>query len=373
MSCGISKEVQALKDKMQGEVDGLTKDLAGEAEAGKGLLDQLSSLKAKAEGMIESVSADILAAIPPIPEPLAGLQDKMTGFLDNPTDPGAFVTKLNEMSEKFGTDALNAGLSGLGIDPTEANKQLDKFNKLKEKGQKALNDLSQGTLNILNLPKDISDAIKVAQGDVSSLAGSIEGMMPKGFDPAGALDKLCASVPNLEIAPDGSTVAKGVPISVPSKDGDPAPAPEAAKDVPPPATQQTNQFVKENKSIDVIPMTRKRSDIFQAFRDRCTFQTDNIAPTAKDLKRLIKQAQETGGTVSQNIIDQFNSWRNYFFIYGADSVIELHNEYKNNGLKFKEEHIPTLKIDRPALEQSVPLPEIRAKIEALKYVEILEE
>lgn len=373
MSCGISAEVQAIKDQMTAKVDGLTKEFAGEAEAGKGLLDQLSGLKSKVESAIEGLSADILAAVPQPELPQGKLQDLMGDFVADPTNPAAFTSKINEMAEKFGKDALNSALSGLGIDPTKANEQLDKFNSLKQKGQAALEQLSQGALNIANLPKDVKDAISIAQGDFSSLASSIEGMVPKDFNPAAALDNLCASVPNIEIGPDGVKITKGVPASVPSKDAEGAPPPEAPKDVPPPETKQTNTFVKSNKTIDVITMSKSRDEIFTAFRERLKFASDSIYPQAISYKRLVDQAKEDPTlTVSKNIIDLYWSWRNYYFIHNADCVIELHNEYKNAGLKFKQEHIPTFKIEKDELEEKCVDPGVRASITALKYVEILE-
>lgn len=376
MSCGVTKEIQALKDNMKAQVDGLTKEFAGEAEAGKGLLDQLSGLKSKVQGTIESVSADILAAVPPIPEPLAKLQDQMGGFLQNPTDPGSFVTKINEMAEKFGTDALNSGLSGLGIDPAAVNKQLDKFNQLKEKGNQALESISQGALDLFNVPKEVTDAIGIAQGDTSSITNafskSISNIVPAGFDPSAALDSLCSSVPNVEITPEGVAVTKGVPATVPSKDAEPAPPPEPPKDVPPPAVKQTNAFVKENKTVQVVPMTRKRSDIFQAYRDRVTIASQ-IAVKATSYKNIIENAKKENVTPSQDVVDQFNSWRNYFFVYKADAVTELHTEYKNNGLEYKENLLEPIKFEKLELEEKVKVQQVRAEILALKYVLVLDE
>lgn len=375
MSCGLSAEAQAAKDKITAATDELTKEFAGELETGKGLLDQLSGLKGKVQGMMESVSADILSLVPPLPEPLENMQDQMTDFLQAPTDPGSFLTKLNNTAEKFGKDQLDKALGGLGVDVDAATKSLDKFNELKQKGQQALESISKGTLNLLDVPKDIKDAIGIAQGDPSAiqsaLSKSVSGIIPAGFDIAAKLDSLCAAVPNLETGADGVTVEKGTPASVSSSDCDAPAAAAEKKDIAPPAIKPINGYVKGWKSIDVFEMNNTREKIFQEFRDRIKFKNDSIFPTALQLKQEIAALEKAEQVVPRTLIDDFQSWRNYYFIYGTQNVINLHNDYKNAGLKHDAERIPKYVIEQKQLEQLSPNPGVAASISALPYVEIV--
>ena len=101
--CGPSAAQDKLNETIAGaksEVDNLIGDSLG------GLTDSNVPLKDKISGLTDGIKADLDVATPELPEPAFTLQSQMTNLLNNADNPGAVITQMDEIREKFG-DKIN--------------------------------------------------------------------------------------------------------------------------------------------------------------------------------------------------------------------------------------------------------------------------
>ena len=114
--CGPSAAQDKLNETIasaKGELDSLIGDSVG------GLADSNVPLKDKISGLTDGIKADLDVATPELPEPAFTLQSQMTNLLNNADNPGALITQMDEIREKFG-DKINVDemFDEFGLDST---------------------------------------------------------------------------------------------------------------------------------------------------------------------------------------------------------------------------------------------------------------
>ena len=214
--CGPSAAQDKLNDTIasaKGEVDSLIGDSIG------GLADSNVPLKDKISGLTDGIKADLDVATPELPEPAFTLQSQMTNLLNNADNPGALITQMDEIRDKFG-DKINVDemFDEFGLDSTELKKINDDYkSKLSEATKlQELQNKGAGLKDSVS-----SDLLALATGDVSAIGKLIGGAADKifgGSTKADLLDKVCTNIPNLEMDADGNVIEKGPETLVPDKD-----------------------------------------------------------------------------------------------------------------------------------------------------------
>lgn len=214
--CGPSAAQDKLNETIasaKGEVDNLIGDSVG------GLTDSNVPLKDKISGLTDGIKADLDVATPELPEPAFTLQSQMTNLLNNADNPGALITQMDEIRDKFG-DKINVDemFDEFGLDSTELKKLNDDYkSKLSEATKlQELQNKGAGLKDSVS-----SDLLALATGDVSAIGKLIGGAADKifgGSTKGDLLDKVCTNIPNLEMDADGNIIEKGPETLVPDKD-----------------------------------------------------------------------------------------------------------------------------------------------------------
>ena len=214
--CGPSAAQDKLNETIAGaksEVDNLIGDSLG------GLADSNVPLKDKISGLTDGIKADLDVATPELPEPAFTLQGQMTNLLNNADNPGALITQMDEIRDKFG-DKINVDemFDEFGLDSTELKKLNDDYkSKLSEATKlQELQNKGAGLKDSVS-----SDLLALATGDVSAIGKLIGGAADKifgGSTKADLLDNVCTNIPNLEMDADGNIIEKGPETKVPEED-----------------------------------------------------------------------------------------------------------------------------------------------------------
>ena len=214
--CGPSAAQDKLNETIAGaksEVDNLIGDSLG------GLADSNVPLKDKISGLTDGIKADLDIATPELPEPAFTLQSQMTNLLNNADNPGALITQMDEIRDKFG-DKINVDemFDEFGLDSTELKKLNDDYkSKLSEATKlQELQNKGAGLKDSVS-----SDLLALATGDVSAIGKLIGGAADKifgGSTKADLLDNVCTNIPNLEMDADGNIIEKGPETKVPEED-----------------------------------------------------------------------------------------------------------------------------------------------------------
>ena len=214
--CGPSAAQDKLNDTIasaKGEVDSLIGDSIG------GLADSNVPLKDKISGLTDGIKADLDVATPELPEPAFTLQSQMTNLLNNADNPGALITQMDEIREKFG-DKINVDemFDEFGLDSTELKKINDDYkSKLSEATKlQELQNKGAGLKDSVS-----SDLLALATGDLGAIGKLIGGAAEKifgGSTKADLLDNVCTNIPNLEMDADGNIIEKGPETKVPEED-----------------------------------------------------------------------------------------------------------------------------------------------------------
>ena len=214
--CGPSAAQDKLNETIasaKGEVDNLIGDSVG------GLTDSTVPLKDKISGLTDGIKADLDVATPELPEPAFTLQGQMTNLLNNADNPGALITQMDEIREKFG-DKVNVDemFDEFGLDATELKNLNDDYKSKLAEGNKLQELQSKGA----GLTDSVSaDLIALASGDLSAIGKLIGGAADKifgGSTKADLLDNVCTNIPNLEMDADGNIIEKGPETKVPEED-----------------------------------------------------------------------------------------------------------------------------------------------------------
>ena len=214
--CGPSAAQDKLNETIasaKGEVDNLIGDSVG------GLTDSTVPLKDKISGLTDGIKADLDVATPELPEPAFTLQGQMTNLLNNADNPGALITQMDEIREKFG-DKVNVDemFDEFGLDSAELKKLNDDYKSKLSEATKLQELQSKGA----GLTDSVSsDLLALASGDLSAIGKLIGGAADKifgGSTKADLLDNVCTNIPNLEMDADGNIIEKGPETKVPEED-----------------------------------------------------------------------------------------------------------------------------------------------------------
>ena len=214
--CGPSAAQDKLNETIasaKGELDSLIGDSVG------GLADSNVPLKDKISGLTDGIKADLDVATPELPEPAFTLQGQMTNLLNNADNPGALITQMDEIRDKFG-DKVNVDemFDEFGLDSTELKKLNDDYkSKLSEATKlQELQNKGAGLKDSVS-----SDLLALATGDLGAIGKLIGGAAEKifgGSTKADLLDNVCTNIPNLEMDADGNIIEKGPETKVPEED-----------------------------------------------------------------------------------------------------------------------------------------------------------
>ena len=132
--CGPSAAQDKLNETIasaKGEVDNLIGDSVG------GLTDSTVPLKDKISGLTDGIKADLDVATPELPEPAFTLQGQMTNLLNNVDNPGALITQMDEIREKFGGKVnVDEMFDEFGLDSAELKKLNDDYKSKLAEGNK---------------------------------------------------------------------------------------------------------------------------------------------------------------------------------------------------------------------------------------------
>ena len=127
--CGPSAAQDKLNETIasaKGEVDNLIGDSVG------GLTDSTVPLKDKISGLTDGIKADLDVATPELPEPAFTLQGQMTNLLNNVDNPGALITQMDEIREKFGGKVnVDEMFDEFGLESAELKKLNDDYRLMK--------------------------------------------------------------------------------------------------------------------------------------------------------------------------------------------------------------------------------------------------
>ena len=214
--CGPSAAQDKLNETIasaKGEVDNLIGDSVG------GLTDSTVLLKDKISGLTDGIKADLDVATPELPEPAFTLQGQMTNLLNNVDNPGALITQMDEIREKFGGKVnVDEMFDEFGLDSAELKKLNDDYKSKLAEGNKLQELQSKGA----GLTDSVSsDLLALASGDLSAIGKLIGGAADKifgGSTKADLLDNVCTNIPNLEMDADGNIIEKGPETKVPEED-----------------------------------------------------------------------------------------------------------------------------------------------------------
>ena len=214
--CGPSAAQDKLNETIasaKGEVDNLIGDSVG------GLTDSTVPLKDKISGLTDGIKADLDVATPELPEPAFTLQGQMTNLLNNVDNPGALITQMDEIREKFGGKVnVDEMFDEFGLDSAELKKLNDDYKSKLSEATKLQELQSKGA----GLTDSVSaDLIALASGDLSAIGKLIGGAADKifgGSTKADLLDNVCTNIPNLEMDADGNIIEKGPETKVPEED-----------------------------------------------------------------------------------------------------------------------------------------------------------
>ena len=214
--CGPSAAQDKLNETIasaKGEVDNLIGDSVG------GLTDSTVPLKDKISGLTDGIKADLDVATPELPEPAFTLQGQMTNLLNNVDNPGALITQMDEIREKFGVKVnVDEMFDEFGLDSAELKKLNDDYKSKLSEATKLQELQSKGA----GLTDSVSaDLIALASGDLSAIGKLIGGAADKifgGSTKADLLDNVCTNIPNLEMDADGNIIEKGPETKVPEED-----------------------------------------------------------------------------------------------------------------------------------------------------------
>ena len=214
--CGPSAAQDKLNETIasaKGEVDNLIGDSVG------GLTDSTVPLKDKISGLTDGIKADLDVATPELPEPAFTLQGQMTNLLNNVDNPGALITQMDEIREKFGGKVnVDEMFDEFGLDSAELKKLNDDYKSKLAEGNKLQELQSKGA----GLTDSVSsDLLALASGDLSAIGKLIGGAADKifgGSTKADLLDNVCTNIPNLEMDADGNIIEKGPETKVPEED-----------------------------------------------------------------------------------------------------------------------------------------------------------
>lgn len=216
--CGPSAALDKLNDTIasaKGTADGLI------ADATNGIATQVSGLASQISGLTDGIKADLDVAAPELPKPAFTLQSQMTSLLNNADNPGALITQMDEIREKFGNKIDVDGMfDEFGLDSKElSNLNTDYKSKLTEANK--LQDLQNKGAGLTDAVS--SDLLALASGDVSAIGKLIGGAVDKifgGNSKADLLDKVCTNIPNLEMDADGNVIEKGPETKIPEADAE---------------------------------------------------------------------------------------------------------------------------------------------------------
>ena len=217
--CGPTPSAELLTKNIEGakgEIDGLIGDSLG------GLADSNVNIKDKISGLTDGIGADLEGFAPDIPEPQFSLQGQMENLLNNTDNPGAMVQQMDEIKAKFG-DKVNVDqmFDEFGMDSKEL-KQLDTDYKSKLKEATALQELQNKGAGLKDSVSQ--DLIAMAQGDTSAISklvgGATDKIFSKGQGKDDLLQKVCSSIPNLEMDALGNVIEKGPLTQQPTKDAE---------------------------------------------------------------------------------------------------------------------------------------------------------
>ena len=214
--CGPSAAQDKLNETIasaKGEVDNLIGDSVG------GLTDSTVPLKDKISGLTDGIKADLDVATPELPEPAFTLQGQMTNLLNNVDNPGALITQMDEIREKFGGKVnVDEMFDEFGLDSAELKKLNDDYKSKLSEATKLQELQSKGA----RLKDSVSsDLLALASGDLSAIGKLIGGAADKifgGSTKADLLDNVCTNIPNLEMDADGNIIEKGPETKVPEED-----------------------------------------------------------------------------------------------------------------------------------------------------------
>ena len=214
--CGPSAAQDKLNETIasaKGEVDNLIGDSLG------GLTDSTVPLKDKISSLTDGIKADLDVATPELPEPAFTLQGQMTNLLNNVDNPGALITQMDEIREKFGGKVnVDEMFDEFGLDSAELKKLNDDYKSKLAEGNKLQELQSKGA----GLTDSVSsDLLALASGDLSAIGKLIGGAADKifgGSTKADLLDNVCTNIPNLEMDADGNIIEKGPETKVPEED-----------------------------------------------------------------------------------------------------------------------------------------------------------
>ena len=215
--CGPSAAQDKLNETIAGaksEVDSLIGDSIG------GLADSNVPLKDKISGLTDGIKADLEVATPEIPEPAFKLHDQMTNLLNNTGDPGKLIQEMEQIKDKFGDKVdVDSMFDEFGLDSVKLKEANDKFNsKLKEsKLLQNLENIGEEVKGSANL-----DLLKLGQGDADAIAKlvGLDNIFKPGNTQNDLLDKVCTSIPNLEMDADGNVIEKGPETKIPEEDAE---------------------------------------------------------------------------------------------------------------------------------------------------------
>ena len=214
--CGPSAAQDKLNETIagaKGELDSLIGDSVG------GLADSNVPLKDKISGLTDGIKADLDVATPELPEPAFTLQSQMTNLLNNADNPGALITQMDEIRDKFGNKInVDEMFDEFGLDSTELKKLNDDYkSKLSEATKlQELQNKGAGLKDSVS-----SDLLALATGDLGAIGKLIGGAADKifgGSTKADLLDNVCTNIPNLEMDADGNIIEKGPETKVPEED-----------------------------------------------------------------------------------------------------------------------------------------------------------
>lgn len=198
-------------------------------KAAGALTDQIDGAKAAADGLIGDATAPIADLIkgqtdgikgkldelvPEIELPQANLQDEMSGLLDSVNDPGKLAQKFASMKEKFVGVNLDSVLNDIGLDAS-------KFNEMDDKLKKGLDKISGPMAKIEGAFASAQGAVEGAfDSALEGVVGGLGELAKGGFDVASISDKLCKSVPNIDLDAEGNLIKKGLPTELPTVDAE---------------------------------------------------------------------------------------------------------------------------------------------------------